>query len=71
MSPSPLFYDVAELLLPGLVNLLLHQHMTSILLSFEPKVGIFQLHHELLSIGQTPDSLLLNLVQSLLLLLVG
>ena len=54
----------------GLVNLLLHQHLTSIILYFEPQVGMFQFHHQILSMGQPPDPLLLNLVQSLLLLLV-
>ena len=48
MSPSPLCYDVAELLFKGLVNLLMYQHLTSLLLSFDPQVGIIQLHNNIL-----------------------
>ena len=55
----------------GLVNILLYQHLTSIILSVDPQVGIFQLHRQLLSMGHPSDPLLINLVQSLLLLLAG
>ena len=71
MSPAPLFSAAAEIIFQGLVNLLMHQHPTSLLFSFDPQVGILQLHHKFFSMGQPLDPLLLNLVQSLLQLLVG
>ena len=37
-----------SLFLQGLVNLLLHQHLTYILLSFDPQVGIVQINHQFL-----------------------
>ena len=45
------------------------KQLTSLILSFDPQVGIIQLHNKLLFMGQPPDTILLNLVQSLLLLL--
>ena len=68
-----LLYFLLQLILflQGLVNLLLHQHLTSLFLSLEPQVGIVQLHRQILFMVQPSDPLLLNLVQSLLQILAG